>query len=150
MEKIPEFVANHLFLFSLFIAILVLLIWNIYGDMISGIRQVAPTEATRLVNRENAIILDIRKQEDYLEGHIINAINIPMNELENRKKELEKYKDRPVILYCMNGSESARAARFIKQMGLEKTCYLKGGLITWRNANMPVERNNQASSNGVT
>lgn len=149
MEKIPEFVANHLFLFSLLTAILVLLIWNIYGDVISGIRQVTPAEATRMINHENAVILDIRKADEFADGHIINAVNIPMKDIENRRKELEKYKDLPVILYCMNGSDSPRVARILRQTGMEKTCYLKGGLIAWRNANMPIDRNKQSSTGAI-
>ena len=142
MEHFPEFVTNHLFLFSLLIAILALLIWNLYGDTISGIRQVIPMEATRLINHENAVIIDIRKKDEFDNGHILNARHIPVAEMEERKKDLQKYKQSAVILYCNNGSESTRTARALTHDGFEKLFCLKGGLHSWRNANLPLTREN--------
>jgi rhodanese-related sulfurtransferase len=140
MEHFPEFVANHLFLFSLLVAILALLIWNLYGDTVSGIKQIIPMEATRLINHENAMLVDLRNQADYASGHILNARNIPATELAERLKELHKYKQQPVILCCNNGSESGRAARLMMQGGFEKIFCLKGGLHAWRSANLPLTR----------
>jgi len=140
MEHFPEFVANHLFLFTLLIAILALLVWSFLGSNVGGIPQVGPAEATRLVNRENARMLDVRPLDDFKQGHIINALNLPASETETASKSFEKYKRKPVIIYCNTGMDSVRVARTLKNDGFENLYILKGGLQAWRNANLPVTR----------
>ncbi|MBM2830065.1 MAG: rhodanese protein [Gammaproteobacteria bacterium] len=144
MEHFPEFVVNHLFLFSLLVAISSLLIWNLFGNTMSGISEVIPMEATRLINHENAIVLDLRSENNFKDGHILNAINIPSEKLPERQNEIKKYKERPVILSCNNGAESAQASRILKHNGFEKLYCLKGGLQAWRNASLPLTREHPA------
>ena len=81
MEKFPEFVLNHPYLFSLLFVILTLLIWNIFGDVIGGVKMLTSSQVTHLVNREDAEIVDIRSQKEFENGHIINARNISPKEL---------------------------------------------------------------------
>jgi len=140
MENFPEFVANHLFLFSLLVAISSLLIWNLFGNVMSGISQVIPMEATRLINHENAVMFDLRSENNFKEGHILNAINIPADKLSERQNQLQKFKERHVILYCNNGAESTRASRVLRHNGFDKIHCLKGGLQAWRNASLPLAR----------
>jgi len=148
MEHIPEFVANHLFLFSLLSAILALLLWNIFGNSVSGIVEIAPMEATRMMNHDKAIVFDLRAEKEFADGHIINAINTPAEKLSEQTDGLVKYKGRPIILTCKHGSDSVRAARILKHKEFEKIYYLKGGLQAWRNANLPLVRDqsNEVSS----
>lgn len=140
MEKIPEFIANHLFLVSLFIGILMLLLWNIFGSSVSGVLELTPMEATRKINHEKAIMLDVRPEKEFAEGHVLNAINIPFEKLQEQQKELNKHKDRPLILCCRTGTDSVRAARLLKHQGIEQLYILKGGLQAWRNASLPLLR----------
>ncbi len=140
MERLPEFVANHLFLVMLFISILILLTWNIFGSAISGIRQVNPAELTHLMNRQDAVVVDLRSPEDFLGSHILNAINMPDKDVPERKSELDKYKAQPVVLCCATGSSSARIARLLKMEGFEKVFSLAGGITSWRNANLPLTK----------
>ena len=140
MERFPEFVANHLFLFIMLAVILSLLIWNLYGDILSGIKQIVPTEATRLINHEQAVVIDIRSDGDYEGGHILNAIHLLAAELSNQIGKFEKYRKQAVIIYCANGSESSKAARLFMQDGFEKIYCLKGGILAWKNANLPLTR----------
>ena len=140
MEKLPEFIANHLFLFSLLVAISTLLLWNIFAGSI-GAGQVVPAEVTRLINHENAEVLDLRSAEEFEKGHIINSVNLAVATLEEKQKELEKYKNKTVILCCNQGQESIRVARILKTKGLEKLFCLKGGIAAWKNANLPLTKN---------
>lgn len=140
MEKIPEFIANHLFLFSLLIGILMLLLWNIFGNSVSGVVELTPMEATRKMNHEKAIMLDVRPEKEFAEGHILNAVNIPMDKLTEQNKELMKHRERPLILCCRMGTDSVRAARLLKQQGIEQLYSLKGGLQAWRSASLPLVR----------
>ena len=140
MEHFPEFIANHLFLFSLLVAILALLLWNLFGNSISGIIDIAPMEATRMMNHDKAVVLDLRVAEEFADGHIINAINTPAEKLAEQTEGLEKYRKRPLILTCKHGSDSVRAARILKQKQFEKIYCLKGGLQAWQSANLPLVR----------
>jgi len=140
IEKLPEFIGNNLFLVSLFIAVLVMLLWNLYSSALSGIKQLAPMEVTRFMNHEHAIVLDVRKEENYKEAHILNALNVPESDIESRKNELGKYKNKPVITYCETGTISARVAKILQAQGFEQTSCLKGGVAAWRNANLPLTK----------
>ena len=140
MERIPEFVANHLFLISLFLALLALLLRNLFGAALTGVTQIEPAETTRLINREGALVLDVRPGAEFEQGHILNAINIPEAELAVRQKELEKHKDKPIIACCQTGTMSVRAAGRMRAGGFEKLYCLKGGLAAWRSAGLPVTR----------
>lgn len=140
MERLPEFIANHLILVSLFVAILALLLWNIFGSSLSGLSKIGPAEVTRLMNHEKALLLDLRNAADFSTGHILSARNIPAAELEGRQKELQKHKKNPIILCCNRDSDGIKAGRILKFAGYEKLYSLKGGLESWRNANLPVTR----------
>ena len=139
MEKLPEFIANHLFLVSLFVAISSLLFWNIFFSAM-GASQIVPAEVTSLINHEDAELLDIRSAKDFEKGHIINAVNIDMATLGDREKELNKYKDKTVVICCAQGQESIRVARNLKTKGFEKLYSLKGGINAWQNANLPLTK----------
>jgi len=123
--------------------ILPVLLWNLFGSAMSGIEQVAPAELTRLMNRENAIVIDVRSQEEFGEGHILNARNIPEPELQSRQKELEKHKSNPLVTCCTSGAVSPKSARTLKSLGYEKIFVLKGGIHAWTGANLPLTRNGQ-------
>jgi len=140
MERIPEFIGNHLFLVSLFISLLMLLIWNLYGGAITGVKQIDPAELTRLINREDAVVVDLRPSAEFENNHIINSLSVPETEIEDRKNELDKYKKQTVIFYCASGSISARVARTLSTNGMEQVYCLKGGLPSWQNANLPLTK----------
>jgi rhodanese-related sulfurtransferase len=140
MERIPEFIGNHLFLVTLFIAILALLLWNLFGDALSGVEQLAPADATLLLNRQGGVVLDVRPKGEFDAGHIINALNLPAAELDAQQQTLDRHKDRPIIACCQSGALSARAARAIKLKGFAKVYSLRGGLAAWRNAGLPLTK----------
>jgi len=138
MDQLLEFITNHLVLCGLFVVILVLLIKNLLTDFTQGGSSIEASEATRLMNRENAILLDIRNQAEFSDGHIINATNIPFSEFENRASELEKLRDHPVIICCKTGSTARLAVSNLKKLGFEKIYHLKGGIESWKNADLPL------------
>jgi Rhodanese-related sulfurtransferase len=140
MEHFPEFAANHLFLFALLISILLLLFWNLFGPALSGITLLNPQETTRMLNHEHAVLVDVRNEKDFADSHILGSHNIPAAMIGARQNELVKYKERPIILCSSNGNESLRAARLFKMQGFEKIYTLKGGLHSWRSANLPLTR----------
>ena len=140
MEQLPEFVGNHLFLFSLLVSILMLLIWNLFGDMLSGAKLLLPDEVTRLINREDAKVVDLRTQKDFEKGHIIDAINISADQLSGQLDKLKKHKENGIIFCCASGSVSTKEARKLMNEGYEKVFSLKGGILSWQSANLPLTK----------
>jgi rhodanese-related sulfurtransferase len=140
MEQFIEFVGHHPYLFLAFSVVSGVLIWNILSDQITGIKSLLPQEATLLINHEEAIILDVREENEYVQGHILNSIHIPLNTLSDKIARLEKYRNRPIIASCMSGNRSARACSTLKKNGFDQVHNLKGGVIAWQNANLPLTK----------
>ncbi|THF62344.1 rhodanese-like domain-containing protein [Pseudothauera nasutitermitis] len=100
----------------------------------------SPIEATLLINREDAVVVDVRNDGEYAQGHIPNALHVPLADLERRKGELEKYRDRPLVLCCQSGARSSGAIAALRKAGFEKLYNLRGGLYEWEKAGQPLDR----------
>lgn len=140
MDQFFTFVGNNWELFLALGVILVLLYFNLAGHALRGYRRASPTEATQLMNRENAVVVDVREDNEFKQGHILGAVHVPLGFLDKRINDLEQYKDRPVIVSCRSGQRSARAASVLKKHGFESVYNLEGGLQAWQNASMPVTK----------
>lgn len=99
--------------------------------------EVTPAEATRLINHENAQVVDVRKPAEFRKGHIANSINMPADVIQNRLGELKK--DRPVILVDASGQTSRLPARLLRGVGFEKVFVMENGLLAWQKESMPLE-----------
>jgi len=140
VQDFLTFVSQNLLLFAALAVTLVMLFFNLFGSRLKGYQPVNPTEAVNLINRDNALVLDVREVNEYQSGHILNARHIPQSALDKRLDELEKDKDRPIILVCRSGSRSSHAAGVLKKHGFEKVYNLSGGIMAWQNANLPLTR----------
>jgi rhodanese-related sulfurtransferase len=140
MEQFLEFVGNHQFLFLALGMVGGLLVWNLFNDSIGGAKSLLPTDAILLINHEDAVVLDVREENEYVQGHILNSIHIPLSMLSDKMGRLEKYRHRPIIASCMSGNRSSRACQVLKQNGFEHIHNLKGGIIAWQNANLPLTK----------
>lgn len=117
--------------------LLVLVILFIRHETKRGGAQITIHELTTLVNRANAVVVDIRDANDYKEGHIVDAIHIPYGKLKERQAELDKYKEVPVIIVDKMGQYSGTAGNQLREAGF-KVSRLDGGMTEWRNSNLPV------------
>ncbi|MDR2030946.1 MAG: rhodanese-like domain-containing protein [Azoarcus sp.] len=99
-----------------------------------------PLEAILLINREDAVIVDVRDQGEFEQGHLPNARHLPLADLERRGAELNKLRARPILVYCGNGSRTATAIATLKKSGFEKLFSLRGGLFEWEKAGQPLTR----------
>lgn len=140
MEQFVEFITNHIILAGAFVAILTLLFIELFGASMKGYAQASPVEATQLINREDAVVLDIREDNEFYSGHIVNAVHIPLNYLKDRQTELEKFKDRPIIAACRSGNRSGQACSVLKKAGFENIYNLKGGMMAWQHASLPLDK----------
>lgn len=103
-----------------------------------GGKGISATEATLLINREDALILDIRETNEWSAGHIANARHIALGQLGKRLSEIDKFKEQPVIVYCASGNRSASACATLKRAGFAKVFNLAGGINAWSSAGLPV------------
>ena len=117
-----------------------LLIWPLVARLMRPGKEVGPAEAVLLINRRDAVVLDVRDAAEYKSGHITNARNVPEAELDARAKELEKIKTKPIIVSCARGNRSATIAAKLHKLGFDEVVSLRGGLAAWQQANMPLEK----------
>lgn len=137
MSQLFTFIGNHPFLVGLFLLLIALFIRN---EVKRGGKTVTSQELVNLINREKAVVVDIRDSKDYFEGHVPKALNIPFTALQARVKELEKYKEAPIVVTCKAGQHSSMAGTILRKAGFQNVAKLRGGLLEWRNDNMPVEK----------
>ena len=135
MDQVLEFVVSHPLLMGAFGVMLALFIRN---EMQRGGRSVSAQELVDLVNRESAVVLDVRDKKEYDTGHIVDSINIPFPVLDSRVDELKKHKDKPIIIACKMGQHSGSAGTLLRKHGFENVSRLTGGVSEWRNQSLPV------------
>jgi rhodanese-related sulfurtransferase len=138
MERLGPFVVKNWLLFVALIVILALLFVNLTKSRLLGFREVKADEAVRLMNHEDAVVIDTRAEEDFARGHILGAVSMPFATLQDRLAELEAYRGRPVIVYCEHGRQSGQAGAALKKNGFERIVGLAGGLAAWRGAGLPL------------
>lgn len=135
MAQFFEFIVNHWMLVSALIVLLVLLAWD------SGQKagpKVSTHEATRLINQNNALVLDIRDKADFKTGHLVDSVNIPNSQVNERISDLEKHKADPIIVVCKTGQTASAASKVLKDNGFDQVYRLSGGIMEWTNNNLPL------------
>ncbi|WP_154224061.1 rhodanese-like domain-containing protein [Marinicella rhabdoformis] len=140
MAQLAEFIGNHIFLVTLFLAALFLFLISAYKQASNGLQTVTVEQMTRLVNQQNAKLIDVRPAEAFAQGHIVNAVNIPMADIEAGKIKTDGLKKRPVVIYCQMGRTSLKACQAMKNAGIETTFSLQGGVNAWLNDKMPLSK----------
>ena len=135
-----EFASNHAMLSGAFVVVTVLIVKMELESRFSGISQLNPSEAVRLMNNDNVVVLDVRESNEFGGGHINQARHIPMSALKKRISELEKDKSRPVLTYSRSGSRSNYACKVLKKAGFENVYNLSGGIMNWSSANLPLTK----------
>ncbi|RZO82382.1 MAG: rhodanese-like domain-containing protein [Litorivicinaceae bacterium] len=103
-------------------------------------KSVNTTEATRMINRENALILDIREQKEFSQGHIAGAYNLPASVFDKKLSELDRYKTHPVVVVCKMGTSAGSIAKTLKKRGFEQVVRLAGGMSEWTASSLPVKK----------
>jgi rhodanese-related sulfurtransferase len=134
-----EFLQKNILLVAAAVGSGAMLLWPLVRGAAGG-ASVNTLQATQLMNRENALVLDVREPAAYAAGHILGARNLPLAELDKRAGELDKYKSKTVIVHCDTGSTATRAVGLLKARGFGKVVSLAGGFRAWLLASLPVER----------
>jgi rhodanese-related sulfurtransferase len=135
-----EFFIENWYLFAALVVVLILLAQGSVVQMLYKIKSVGSAQVINLINRESAIVVDVCEPNEYEQGHIPNAINIPLGSLASRLDELDKYKDQPVVVACRSGNRSMKGAIALSKNGFQSVFSLSGGLLAWQKGNLPVEK----------
>ena len=135
-----KFIQQNIWLVLIALASGGALIWPLISRRLSGASEVGAMEAVQLMNRKEAVFVDLREPGEFAAGHAPNAKNIPQAQLDARIGELEKAKARPVVLVCQTGGRSHAATARFKKAGFGEVVVLAGGMGAWQQANLPVEK----------
>ena len=100
--------------------------------------QLTPQQLSMKVNNENAVVVDVRTDKEFRQGHIVDAVNLPFTQVNDRISQLEKYKEQPLILACKMGQHSSTVAKQLRAKGFEQVYRLSGGMTEWTGSQMPV------------
>jgi len=133
-----EFLTKNVFLVGLALGSAFMLLWPMLKRTASGVANLAPNEAVLLINRANAVVLDVRDDAEFASGHITDAKHIPLAQLDARIGEIRKFKDKPILVYCQSGVRSGKACDILRKHEFSKVHNLQGGLAAWIQAKLPV------------
>lgn len=135
LDQFFEFAGNHYLLVSLFLFLTVVFIIN---EGKQGGAAISPTNLVTLVNREGAVIIDVRDGKEFGNGHIAGAVNFPATSVDSKLAELKSYQGKPIVLVCKVGQNASAVGRKLKKEGFENVRRLSGGMAEWTATNLPV------------
>jgi rhodanese-related sulfurtransferase len=135
-----KFVQDNIWLVLIAVVSGLMFIWPSIAKRVSRTKEVGVVDAVQLINRQDAAVVDVREPGEFKSGHIPNARNIPLGQIGERSKELEKLKGKPILLACATGNRSATAAGTLRKSGFEQVVALAGGMNAWTQAGMPTEK----------
>jgi rhodanese-related sulfurtransferase len=138
MSPESDFFTNNIILFAALGIIIALILRMEIKRAMSGTTTVTPAQAVQLINKEDALILDIREDNELAQGSIRGAKHYALSVLKQRINELKQYADKPVIAYCKLGNRSNEACNILRQNNFANVLSLKGGIEAWKNENLPV------------
>lgn len=134
-----EFITKNIFLVIIAAVSGGMLLWPLLRKGAGG-PWVNTLQATQLMNREDALVVDLRPAADFAKGHILGARSVPLADLEKRVRELDKFKAKPVIVHCGDGNRAAGGVALLRRNGFGNVVNLTGGYAAWQQAGLPVEK----------
>lgn len=140
MHQFFEFAVRHWDLFLSLFIIIALMVGGGVLRRLRGFQEADPVTAVQIINHDNALLIDVREDAEFKEGHILNSRHMPLGSLQSRLIELESHKDKPILVYCRSGQRSASACGVLRKQGFLNVTNLKGGVMAWQNAGMPLNR----------
>jgi rhodanese-related sulfurtransferase len=133
-----KFLAESWYLFAAALVSGAMLVWPLIRRGVPA-GGVSVTDAIQLINRERAVVIDVREPAEFAGGHVVNAKNVPLAGLET-STALPKNKALPLVVVCGGGARASRAVVTLRKLGYQQPHTLTGGLDAWREANLPLEK----------
>jgi rhodanese-related sulfurtransferase len=137
---VQQYLQNNIWLIFIAIASGLMLLWSFVGNRVRGVKEADTAAALQLINHKNALVLDVRDEKEFDNGHILGAKNIPVLKLKERIGELERYRDKPIVVVCGSGKRSATGCAVLGAREFAQAYNLTGGMMAWRKADLPVEK----------
>ena len=137
IEQLFEFVTNNAFLVSAWGIVLCGFLLN---EKRRAGKAVSPTQAVIRMNRENALVIDVREPKDYKAGHVAGALNWPLTKLDDFLAEVPKYSERPLLVMCKVGSSAGAAVKKLTAAGHSAVSRISGGMMEWTTSNLPTKK----------
>ena len=134
VDHLIAFATNHYLISGAFVILLALLIAT---ELNKGGKSLSTGELTALVNRDEAVVIDVRPKKDYATGHIVGSLNFPQDKVMSRTSELEKYKPKTMIIVDAAGQHAGHVASELLKAGFT-AAKLSGGVSSWRGDNLPL------------
>lgn len=135
-----QFIQNNIWMILVALSSGLMLLWSFFGNRVRGINEVDCAGALQLINHKNALVLDVREEQEFSNGHLLNAKLIPLGKLNERIGELERYRNQPIVVVCRSGQRSASACAALTKQGFAQAYNLAGGVIAWQKSNLPLEK----------
>lgn len=135
-----QYLQNNIWMVVIAITSGLMLLWSLFGNRARGVKEVNAVEALELINRKNALVLDVREESEYKSGHLLNAKWIPLGRLADRIGELERYREQAIVVVCRSGQRSASACAALGKQGFTQAYNLSGGVMGWKKSNLPLEK----------
>ena len=132
-----EFAGNHPLLVGALAFSFFLLVFTELQRKARGLTNIEPQDAVKLINSD-AVVIDLRNAEAFARGHIVNAKNIPFDELQANKDKIAKYAKKAIVAVCDGGMTSGKVVESMRKSGIENVYGLKGGIRAWTQANLPL------------
>jgi rhodanese-related sulfurtransferase len=130
----------NMLLFGLAVSSGAMLLWPLMTRGLRPSHEVGAFEAVQLINRRDAVVLDVRDTGEYNAGHIANARHIPEGQVAERIKELEKFKSRPIVVSDRTGTRAPVVTGLLRKSGFTEAVALRGGVAAWQQASLPLEK----------
>jgi len=140
MEEFIDFAGRNPLLFIALAAVITLIVFTELRRFTQGYKTLTPTEAVMLINKEDAMVLDVREANELSQGSIIDAKHVAISALSQKANNLSKDKDKPVLVFCKMGNRSAEACKLLLKNNYTKVYNLKGGMNAWINDQLPVTK----------
>lgn len=134
------FVQDNLFLIGVLAALVMMIVVTELKRVLKRYRDVTPAEAVQLINRDDAVLLDVRESSELAAGRIRNARHLSASVLPQRVDELGKIRDKPIIAFCANGLKAQKICQLLSKRGFARIYFLKGGVAAWQQANLPLAK----------
>ena len=138
MDRLSEFVAQQMWLVLGMAGLTVYLLVSLLGRFNRGYQELTPAQLTLLVNREDALVVDMSPIADFEKAHIPGSRHVAPSQFDPENKVLAKVKDRPVVVVCRNGITAGPAARRLVKAGFKRVHVLSGGVGQWQAADLPL------------
>lgn len=140
LARLPSFIAHHPLLVGAFAVILLALVALEGSRLFRGFRELTPAGLTQLINRDNALVIDVSAQADFEKAHVPGSRHVAASQFDPENADLKKARELPVAVVSRNGVEAEKAAKRLTRAGFTRVYVLGGGIDAWKRAELPLAK----------